>query len=1028
MGWFERFGWISILLLLSAVFLGTSFYSYKLVQKNHALEVQEELTQQLESLRAIVQTRLEYGQREVRVLSNTPPNQGIIRAIDNGGFDALDNTSLEQWRDRLATIYSSYLAEHKEIVQLRYILVNERFEEFVRVDNSPKSTNLTSQQKLQSKRGRDYIVDSMALTKDETYISDINLNREFGRLPEVPEPTYRISRLVFDEKGQPRAIVVINYDANQLLSSLMDDLQPAMGLYVIGGAGHFVSHPDTRWQYANEYNSTFTPALQQVVDTGQRFYSLQLYRDKLSSQDVFLQSQTVEVSNRAKPITLTLMSYVTKEHLEQAIAAQWRVWFSAFIVAYLVMLVVLIWYNHFVSKQLHMSRSIREFKAIIESVNTPLLGLDKSFKISSSNPAAQMLFQLDENDIKGRSFAKLLRLDNKAQSQIIQSAKQCEYFTLDIEYLDAHENLRNLQLNVVPFHHEQSTKASTALILYDYSEQWQLRNELQTINSSLERQVAQRTEQLEQARMDAEDANEAKSLFVANMSHELRTPMNGVFGMLNLIKKEPLSEQQLNYLNLAQTSAVNLTNLINSVLDISKIEAGKMELEAQSIDLEGLLGELIQSNSIRASEKGLVLLLDTSELKQRNFIGDATRVRQIFTNLVGNAIKFTDSGYVCVRVTNSESEGKQRIDFSIEDSGVGIEQDTIPTLFNSFTQADNSITRKYGGTGLGLSITKQLVELMGGKIDVTSQTQRGSRFFGHLLLGVSDMHMRDDKPLQHHVTVVVDSLLKRKEVISKQLQAWGAKVKDQGWDGLLSLCQHYESQGKPLVVFASLDKETQQTHLQLRELLATVSPELLKVVLVSGCNTDCEFLVNDYDNAICIGSPITSVLLAHSLDMDGPSHFETSDKVSAQGNFDFDSIAGSTLLIVDDNAINQAVVKGIFKDLPVELVVAMDGQQALDELNKRDDIDVILMDCQMPVLDGYSATTAIRSGEAMAHYVGVPIVAMTANAMAGDRERCLQAGMSDYVTKPIDAAHLIEKTYYWLSVARVKKSSILSQK
>ncbi len=1026
MTWFERYGLICIVAVLSALFIGAGLYSYSIVSQTHVDELHEELEDALSNRFSMLRTRIDYGRREVKFLANTPPNSGIIRAIDNQGFDTVDNTSLQQWRDRLATIYSSYILEHNDIIQIRYLLVNERFEELVRVDRVANGTRRVPEDKLQTKRGRDYIIHSMDLEPENTYVSDINLNREFGRLAEPLQPTYRISQLLFDDKGAPRAIVVINYDAGALLHDLATDMPSSTGLYAIGGEGQFIIHPDARWLFANEYSAAFTPAQQQVVNTGETFMGLPLYRDKISAMNVLVNERSIDIGNSAHPLSITLMSYMKQSDVYKVIKKEWHVWLGALILLYFLMLIVLVTYHHLASRQLKMSHEISQFKAIIQSMDMPVFGLDSDLVVRSFNASARRFFNATDDEAIGEKYSILLDVPNKEAKQIAKSVKQGLYFAMDVELVDAKGELRQVQFNVVPVKDEAREKLGTALILYDRTEEWLLREQLQDINNSLEKKVLARTKQLELARQEAEKANEAKSLFVANMSHELRTPMNGVFGMLNLIKKEPLSEQQLHYLQLAQTSASNLTSLINSVLDISKIEAGKMELEMHPVNIEVVLNELIQSNSIRPLEKGVFLLLDTSELNHKYFMGDITRIRQIFTNLLSNAIKFTESGYVCVSVMAEYEQGACRLGFSIEDSGVGIEPSKLGDLFQSFTQADNSITRKYGGTGLGLAITKQLVELMEGEINVESKPDKGSRFFGHIMLHSIERDEPAKSVLQDCTAVIFDDLSKRKEVVSKILQSWGAEIKPADWESLPALVQRNEHKDTPLYLFVAINKDIAQTHTQLKRLFKQTQDDALRVVMMTGVQSDREF-VDNFENVQSIGSPISSMLIAHTLFDDSEEYSQISES-GAVNQYDFESVSGSRLLIVDDNAINQAVVKGVFKDLPLELKTCTDGQQALDILANDPDIDVVLMDCQMPVLDGYSASSAIRRGDASEAYIGVPIVAMTANAMAGDRERCLQAGMSDYITKPIDAEHLLEKTYYWLSVARVKKRGSLKLK
>ncbi|KJY96679.1 hybrid sensor histidine kinase/response regulator [Pseudoalteromonas ruthenica] len=1024
--WFERYGLIVMLAVLTTLFAGVGYYAYVLVQSSEASNAKQTINSQLAMRVDDVQQHFEYGRSQVRFLANTPPNRGIIRALDNQGFDEQDKTSLSQWRDRLATIFRSYIQEHGDVLQIRYILADKNYSELVRVELVDDEIVRTPQSQLQAKGGRDYISHSMQLQSQQTYISDINLNHEFGRVQEPYQPTYRITQLIHDEQGQPRAILVVNYDANVLINSIAQGLAQGLELIGIGAQQQFFAHPDTRWLFANEFNATFVPAQQQFVRTNKQELGMPVYLDKLSAQHVYAQQQSITVGSPQTPIVLSLALYLSKESLAMAIDRRWQVWLGVLIILYVILLLSALTYHHFVIRQLTLSRTIREYHTIFQRTAMPVLLLNSEGAVCSANPAAEQLFN-SVNGSENQHFATLLGFEERQCKQIQAAIDKREHLDMELGISKADGEERQVNVSVLPVYEQKqpTSSAVAALLLYDHTTEFNLRRQLQSMNASLETKVAERTEQLEATRKEAEQANEAKSLFVANMSHELRTPMNGVFGMLNLIKKEPLSEQQNHYLQLAQASATNLTGLINSVLDISKIEAGKMELEVQSVNLEVVLSELLQSNSIRPKEKGLLLLLDSSGLTQPTFLGDVTRIRQIFTNLLGNAIKFTDNGHVLIKVQSRLQEGQYRIDFVVEDSGVGIEPSKLKDLFNSFTQADNSITRKYGGTGLGLAITKQLVQLMGGEIRVESELGKGSRFIGHIMLSSAENRAVMAEPLAGSRAVIIDEVAIRKQVITNHLRQWGAEVIDADWHDVDELAASGDFH--QLLLFVDATKQGREVQAHLHTLLHAQHSEKLKVIVNCSQYQMNTAFAEQYDNVECLLPPISAVVLAHILFSAEGAEQPLCDSPPVTA-LDFHSVSGAKVLVVDDNAINQVVVTGVFKDLPITLVSCGDGKQALDILNADPHFDVILMDCQMPVMDGYSASLAIRRGDAGEHYTGIAIIAMTANAMAGDRERCLQAGMSDYITKPVDADQLLEKVYYWLSVANVKKRTQIDVK
>jgi len=388
----------------------------------------------------------------------------------------------------------------------------------------------------------------------------------------------------------------------------------------------------------------------------------------------------------------------------------------------------------------------------------------------------------------------------------------------------------------------------------------------------LEQRIRERTEQLEEAMRRAQAANQAKSEFLANVSHELRTPMNGVIGMLDMAMEKELPAEQIEELQTAQRCAYSLLSLLNEILDLSKIEAGKMTLERVPFDVWALVEEILRGHQPTAAQKGVQLRSEVSPDVPRQLAGDPLRVRQILSNLVSNAVKFTDHGWVSVRVEGQCSPlGQFSLQITVEDTGTGIPADKLNYIFDKFTQADGSVSRKYGGTGLGLAITRKLVEMHHGEIRVQSEVGRGSAFV---------------------------------------------------------------------------------------------------------------------------------VTLPCEIDVDGSSE-RIAEHVEETHWGSFTSTA--RILIVEDNHVNQKVVTAVLGKRGYTLEVANDGQEALIKLEKGE-FDLVLMDVQMPVLDGLETTRSIRKDP---RWKELPIVAMTAHAMNGDRERCLEAGMNGYISKPVQPAHLL---------------------
>jgi CheY-like chemotaxis protein len=518
----------------------------------------------------------------------------------------------------------------------------------------------------------------------------------------------------------------------------------------------------------------------------------------------------------------------------------------------------------------------------------------------------------------------------------------------------------------------------------------------------------------------AEEANKAKSDFLANMSHEIRTPMNGVIGITNILLDEPNTPETRDGLETIKRSAESLLTILNDILDFSKIEAGKLDIEAIDFNLRNMMYETLALLAMRSHEKGIELTYAFDDDVPSLLIGDPTRVRQIIMNLIGNAIKFTDKGGdINIRIKRiKETKNQVKISFRIEDTGIGMGKEDTRKLFHSFHQVDASTTRKYGGTGLGLAISKQLAELMGGDIKVESEVGKGSVFTFSILFekqkGVTEKLRIPPENLKGKRILIVDDNQLNLEILEGFLKKWGFIV-EATTDGnhAVQMCRLVARTNMP---FDMVITDFQMPSIDGAEVGRIIRghPDTrhIKLIMLTsrGLRGEAKKMKEiGFDGYL--SKPIRRSQLFDSIILvfsGGNQGHDTSKGIITKHRTKDIRTENTKILVVEDHPVNQKVIQSILTKLGFQHQVSNDGQKALKELEKNN-YDLVLMDVQMPVMDGYTCASRIRAADSKVLNPDIPIIALTAHAMKGDMEKCITAGMNDYTTKPVDSDELFRK-------------------
>lgn len=907
----------------------------------------------------------------------------------------------EHWQEvnsEISLLFSNFIKTHEDYYQIR--IINMNGDELTRVENMGKVTIVNDPSRMQNKKGREYFELALNSAKQRIVYSDISLNREFGQI-EIPyRPVLRLSGPLMNKSGEIISVLVVNIDLKHWISGLERELFPEQLLIVGDSDGFFIEHYESALRYTRDVSPDIkiTSDFKQVEKYGE---FLNEYESLHASGDsVYGDISDLYVNNGQ--LGLTVGVFYPKSFVTSRLLFDMMKWFMPLVFIIFVFTLIIVYLDRTKNRAVTLSREFELFKKVIDSTNDVLVIIDNAARIVNYNDALHTALGVPKGNYVGNDFVELLdkHIFVNIEHDLNNGMSKNSIVTFEFgPFVD--EQKKFFKVKVVPIIDEIENLDSKyySLVFTDVTDEKFALIQVEEINHSLEATVFAKTQDLQVAKERAEAVSHQKSKFISLVSHEMRTPLNGIVGALTLMKRDDNKIVNNEYFSMAENSALVLSTLVNDILDLTKVEAGKLELNYKVIDIQHEIDAIISTLSVAIFKKDLQLFIDCSDLYLVDAQIDRLRFKQIMTNLVTNATKFTEAGYIKLVFSSQQRNDKMWLSVSVQDTGIGLTDEEITKLFQDFNQANNEIAEQYGGTGLGLSICKQLVELMGGEIEVTSKKGSGATF--SFTIPIEEYTEISSDVLQSLANCKVAVLTKDKtkqQILNRSLKKYGCKTTTD-------------------VVFVNGKVEDSDvTHV-------IVDKQALKQLLSEHTIIDAAITQMDDNGALVFNvldgtlttEPLHKVIKACVLDIDIIHHFV---HVAEQGNMlgvkqgNDQAVRSSEIqpfahnyhvLVVDDNDVNLKVAKYLLEGFNLTVDTAKDGEIALQLMQTNQvNYQLVLMDCNMPNLNGYDTTIIIRQGGAGDKYKDIPVIAMTANAMADEKNKCEASGMNGFVGKPVN--------------------------